>query len=113
MFKKLLALGLVIMTVFALMIPAFAGAETVKTTTRTLDDGTKLVYNEHLLQPNDGRIGRLSVRYENGTKYVEEYSLLPYEEWVDGHYNKHCKDNVNRTVKVYGANGQQIFEYGF
>ena len=44
MFKKLIALSLVLMTVFALMIPAFAGAEPINTTTRILEDGTKLVY---------------------------------------------------------------------
>ncbi len=113
MFKKLIALGLVIMTVFALMIPAFAGAERIDTTTDVLEDGTKLVRIEHLLQPDDSRIGRLSVRIENGVKYVEEYKLLAYEEWEDEVGYTYCKDNVNRTVTVYMCNGMLVDEYSF
>ena len=113
MSKKLIALGLMIMTVFALMIPAFAGAETVNTTTRTLEDGTQLVYTEHLLQPGDSKIGRVSVRLENGVRYVEEYKLLEYEEWEDEDFFVYCKDNVNRIVRIYQPNGVQIGEYYF
>ena len=113
MFKKLIALGLVIMTVFALMTPAFAGAERVNTTTSVLEDGTQLVRIEHLLQPGDSKIGRLCVRIENGVKYVEEYKLLTYEEWVDEFGLTHCKDNVNRTVTVYTCNGLLVDEYSF
>ena len=112
MFKKLIALVMVLMTVFALMIPAFAADETINTVT-CMQDGIQLVYTQHFLKPDDPKIGRLSIRYENGVQYVEDYKLLPYEEWVDGHYNKHCKDNINRIVKVYGANGTQIYEYSF
>ncbi len=113
MLKKLIALGLIIMTVFALMIPAFAGAEIVNTTTSTLEDGTKLVQIEHLLQPGDKKIGRLSVRLENGVRYVEEYKLLSYEEWEDEDHFIYCKDNVERIVRVYQSNGVQIDEYRF
>ena len=112
-FKKLIALSLVLMTVFALMIPAFAGAEPINTTTRILEDGTKLVYNEHLLQPDDPKLGRLSVRYENGVQYVEDYKLLEYEEWVDDDNCIYQKDNVNRIVRVYMCTGMLIDEYRF
>ena len=113
MLKKLSALGLIIMTVFALMIPAFAGAETVNTTTSILEDGTKLVRTEHLLQPGNSKIGRLSVRLENGIKYVEEYKLLAYEEWEDEDHFIYCKDNVERIVRVYQCNGVLVKEYRF
>ena len=113
MLKKLMGLALVLMTVFALMIPVWAGAEVTNTTTKTLDDGTNLVYTDHLLQPDDPKIGRVSVEYYNGTKYVHEYKLLPYEEWVDEDNCIYQKDNVNRVVKCYMCNGMLIDEYRF
>ena len=113
MFRKLIALALVLMTIFALMIPACAGADVTNTTTKTLEDGTTLIYTEHLVQPDDSRIGRISVEYYNGAKYVEEYKLLPYEEWVDDDNCIYTKDNVARVVKVYMCNGMLIDEYRF
>ena len=114
MFKKLTALALVLMTVMALMIPVCEGAEVTNTTTKTLDDGMTLVYTEHLMQPDDPRIGRVSVEYFNGTKYVQEYKLLTYEEWFD--QDDDCiyqKDNVNRIVRVYMCTGMLIDQYSF
>ena len=112
MLKKLIALSLVLMTVFALMIPMCAGAEVKNTTTKTLSDGTKLVHTEHLVGPDDSMLGRISVEYFNGTKYVEEYKLLTYEEWVEDDCI-YQKDNVNRIVRVYMCTGMLIDQYSF
>ncbi|MBQ3705758.1 MAG: hypothetical protein II888_04815 [Clostridia bacterium] len=113
MLKKLIALSLVVMTVAALMIPMYAGAEVKNTTTKKMDDGTQLVHTEHLVQPDDPKLGRISVEYYNGTKYVEEYNLLTYEEWVDDDNCIYQKDNVNRVVKVYMCNGMLVDQYSF
>ena len=71
------------------------------------------LYNEHLLQPDDPKLGRLSVRYENGVQYEEDYKLLEYEEWVDDDNCIYQKDNVNRIVRVYMCTGMLIDEYRF
>ena len=113
MLKKMMSLALVLMTVFALMLPVYAGAEVKNTTTTALDDGMTLVYTEHLLQPDDPKIGRVSVQYYNGTKYVEEYKLLEYEEWVDEDNCIHCKNNVERVERIYMCTGMLICVYQF
>ena len=111
--KKLVSIVTVILMVLGLMIPAFAGAEQVITTTSILEDGTKLIRIEHLLPLGDRKIGRLSVRNENGAKYVEEYKLIPCEEWEDEDGYIYHRDNINRTVMVYMCNGLLVAEYSF